>query len=70
MTKTAATLVQAFTALSPKEQTEVIDLIAEYYLTRPKHRQALLNDAHAETSDAAPKAARSTKAARKQRVKA
>ena len=45
MNKKAATLVQAFTALSPKEQAEVIDLIAEYYLARPKHRQALLKNA-------------------------
>jgi hypothetical protein len=45
MTKKAATLVQAFTALSPKEQSEVIDVIAEYYLARPKHRQALLSKA-------------------------
>jgi len=45
MNKKAATLVQAFTALSPKEQAEVIDLIAEYYLARPKHRQDLLKNA-------------------------
>jgi hypothetical protein len=45
MNKKAATLVQAFTALSTKEQAEVIDLIAEYYLARPKHRQELLQKA-------------------------
>lgn len=45
MTKKANTLVQAFTALSPREQAEVIDLIAEYYLARPKNRQALLRKA-------------------------
>jgi len=51
MNKKAAALVQAFIALSPKEQSEVIDLIAEYYLARPKHRQALLQRArHALTS--------------------
>jgi hypothetical protein len=45
MNKKAAALVQAFIALAPKEQSEVIDLIAEYYLARPKHRQALLQRA-------------------------
>jgi hypothetical protein len=46
--------VQAFTALSPKEQAEVIDLIAEYYLARPKHRQALLQKAGNGVSPPAP----------------
>lgn len=45
MNKKAAALVQAFIALAPKEQAEVIDLIAEYYLARPKHREALLQRA-------------------------
>jgi hypothetical protein len=54
MNKKAATLVQAFTALSPKEQAEVIDLIAEYYLARPKHRQALLQKVGNGVSPPAP----------------
>ena len=56
MNKKAAALVQAFTALTSKEQAEVIDLIAEYYLARPKHRQELLQKAG--DSASAPPAAK------------
>lgn len=49
MTKKAAALVQAFTALSLRERAEVIDLIAEYYLARPKHRHAVLQKAGMES---------------------
>jgi|GEM_PF-6913536 len=45
MNTQASRFVQAFAELPSLEQAKVIDLIAEYYLANPRHRQAMLRSA-------------------------